>query len=125
GNVDEAWAQADVVVEETYRTPVAQHAAMEPHACVVRWEGGRLEVFTGTQTPFNLREQLARIFNLADDEVRVVAPPMGGSFGAKTFLRTEAIAAALARKAGRPVKLVLPRAEEWQTLNRHAALVTI
>ena len=79
----------------------------------------------GTQTPFNLREELARIFGLAPDRVRVVVPPMGGSFGAKTFLRTEAIAAALARKAGRPVKLVLPRAEEWQTLNRHAAVVTM
>ncbi len=125
GDVAAAWAQADVVVEETYRTAAAQHAAMEPHACVARWDGDRLEVFTGTQTPFNLREELARIFGLAPDRVRVVVPPMGGSFGAKTFLRTEAIAAALARKAGRPVKLVLPRAEEWQTLNRHAAVVTM
>jgi CO/xanthine dehydrogenase Mo-binding subunit len=125
GDVDGAWAQADVVVEETYRTPAAQHAAMEPHACTARWNGGRLEVFTGTQTPFNLREELARIFRLSPDQVRVVVPPMGGSFGAKTFLRTEAIAAALSRKAGRPVKLVLPRSEEWQTLNRHAAVVTV
>ena len=125
GDVAAAWAQADMVVEETYRTAAAQHAAMEPHACAARWDGDRLEVFTGTQTPFNLREELARIFGLAPDRVRVVVPPMGGSFGAKTFLRTEAIAAALARKAGRPVKLVLPRAEEWQTLNRHAAVVTM
>ena len=125
GDVAAAWARADVVVEETYRTAAAQHAAMEPHACVARWDGDRLEVVTGTQTPFNLREELARIFGLASDHVRVVVPPMGGSFGAKTFLRTEAIAAALARKAGRPVKLVLPRAEEWQTLNRHAAVVTM
>ena len=125
GDVAAAWAQADMVVEETYRTAAAQHAAMEPHACVARWDGDRLEVFTGTQTPFNLREELARIFGLAPDRVRVVVPPMGGSFGAKTFLRTEALAAALARKAGRPVKLVLPRAEEWQTLNRHAAVVTM
>jgi CO/xanthine dehydrogenase Mo-binding subunit len=125
GDVPAAWARADVVVEETYRTAAAQHAAMEPHACVARWNGARLEVFTGTQTPFNLREQLARIFGLAPHRVRVVVPPMGGSFGAKTFLRTEAIASALARKAGRPVKLVLPRAEEWQTLNRHAAVVTM
>jgi CO/xanthine dehydrogenase Mo-binding subunit len=125
GDVDAAWSQADVVVEETYRTPAAQHAAMEPHACVARWDGDRLEVFAGTQTPFNLREELARIFGLSPERVRVVVPPMGGSFGAKTFMRTEAIAAALARKAGRPVKLVLPRAEEWQTLNRHAAVVTM
>jgi CO/xanthine dehydrogenase Mo-binding subunit len=125
GAVDTAWAHADIVVEETYRTPGAQHAPMEPHACVARWEAGRLEVFTGTQTPFNLREELARVFGLPQEQVRVVVPPMGGSFGAKTFLRTEAIAAALARKAGQPVKLVLPRSEEWLTLNRHAAVVTM
>jgi CO/xanthine dehydrogenase Mo-binding subunit len=125
GDVQAGFAEADVVVEETFRTAAAQHAAMEPHACVARWEGDRLEVWTGSQTPFNVREELARIFGLDEERVRVVCPPMGGSFGAKTFLRTEAVAAALARKAGRPIKLVLPRAEEWVTLNRHPAVVRV
>jgi CO/xanthine dehydrogenase Mo-binding subunit len=125
GDTAAGLAEADAVVEETYRVGGAHHAHMEPHACVARWEGGRLEVWTGTQTPFNLREELARVFGLPVERVRIVAPPIGGSFGAKTFLRTEAIAAALARKAGRPVKLVLPRGEEWLTLNRHPALVTV
>jgi CO/xanthine dehydrogenase Mo-binding subunit len=125
GDVNAGWAEADVVVEETFRTAAAHHAAMEPHACVARWVGEALEVWTGTQTPFNLREELARVFGLDEERVRVVCPPMGGSFGAKTFLRTEAIAAALARKAGRPVKLVLPRSEEWITLNRHPAVVSV
>jgi CO/xanthine dehydrogenase Mo-binding subunit len=57
--------------------------------------------------------------------VRVVAPPMGGSFGAKTFVRTEAVVAALARKARRPVKVVLDRAEEFVTLNRHPATIRV
>jgi CO/xanthine dehydrogenase Mo-binding subunit len=125
GDVEAGFAAADVTVEETFTTPAAQHAPMEPHACLVRWTGGRLEVRTGTQTPFNLREELVCVFGLEPEEVRVVCLPMGGSFGAKTFLRTEAIAAALARKAGRPVKLVLPRDEEWQTLNRHPAVVRV
>jgi CO/xanthine dehydrogenase Mo-binding subunit len=125
GDVDVGFAAADVVVEETYRVAGAQHAHMEPHACAARWEEGRLEVWTGTQTPFNLRDELAGVFGLPPERVRVVAPPMGGSFGAKTFLRAEAIAAALARKAARPVKLVLPRSEEWQTLNRHPAVITV
>jgi CO/xanthine dehydrogenase Mo-binding subunit len=125
GDVEAGFAAADAVVEETFTTAAAQHAAMEPHACLARWNGGRLEVHTGSQTPFNLREELAGVFGLELEQVRVVCPPMGGSFGAKTFLRTEAIAAALARKAGRPVKLVLPRDEEWQTLNRHPAVVTV
>ena len=125
GDADAGFAEADAVVEETYRVAGAQHVAMEPNACVARWEGGRLEVWTGTQTLFNLREELARVFGLPLERVRVVAPPMGGSFGAKTFLRTEAIAAALARKAERPVKLVLPRSEAWLTLNRHPAVVRV
>ena len=55
----------------------------------------------------------------------MVAPPMGGSFGAKTFTRLEAVVACLARKAGRPVKAVLDRGEEWLTLNRHPAVVRV
>ncbi len=125
GHVDEGFAQADVIVEETYRTASAQHVPMEPHACTALWQNGRLEVWTGTQTPFNLRMELAGIFGLPEDRVRVISLPMGGSFGAKTFVRGEAIAACLARKAGRPVKIVLERREEWLTLNRHPATIHI
>jgi CO/xanthine dehydrogenase Mo-binding subunit len=125
GDVDHGLAEADVVVEATYRTAAANHAAMEPHAALARWEGGRLEVWSGTQTPFNVRSDLAAIFGIPESQVRVVVPPMGGSFGAKTFVRLEAIVAALARKAGRPVKAVLPRAEEWVALNRHPAEIHV
>jgi CO/xanthine dehydrogenase Mo-binding subunit len=125
GDVDAGFAAADAIVEGTFRIAGAQHASMEPHACLARWQGERLVLQTGTQTPFNLREQLAAVFGLTPQHVLVHCWPMGGSFGAKTFLRTEAIAAALARKAGRPVKLVLPRDEEWQTLNRHPAVVRV
>jgi CO/xanthine dehydrogenase Mo-binding subunit len=125
GDVDTGFAEADAIVERTYRIAGAQHAHMEPHACVARWEDDRLEVWTGTQTPFSMREDLAAVFGIPQERIRIVSLPMGGSFGAKTFVRTEAIAAALARKAQQPVKLVLPRSEEWQTLNRHPATVTV
>jgi CO/xanthine dehydrogenase Mo-binding subunit len=125
GDVDTGLAEADVVVEETYHTAAAQHAAMEPHACLARWEAGRLEVWTGTHTPFNVREDLARIFGVPEEEVRVVVPAIGGSFGAKTFVHVEAITAALARKAGRPVRCILPRSEEWLTNNRHPARLRV
>jgi CO/xanthine dehydrogenase Mo-binding subunit len=125
GDVDAGLAASDVIVERTYRTASAHHAHMEPHACVAAWTEGNLAVWTGTQTPFNVREDLARVFGIAEERVRVVSLRMGGSFGAKTFVRTEAIAAALARKADRPVKLVVPRSEEWLTLNRHPAVITI
>lgn len=125
GDVKAGFAEADVVIEETFRTAGAQHAHMEPHASVARWEDGRLEIWTGTQTPFNLRSDLAGIFGLAEDRIRIVCPPMGGSFGAKTFVRLEAIVACLARKAGRPVRAILERNEEWLTLNRHPAVIRV
>jgi CO/xanthine dehydrogenase Mo-binding subunit len=125
GDVAAGFAEADVVVEEAFRTPSAAHVPMEPHAALAEWEDGRLTVWAGTQTPFNTRADLAGLFGLPEDRVRVVAPPMGGSFGAKTFVRTEALVAALARKAGRPVKAVLDRAEEFVTLNRHPATIRV
>ena len=104
-----ASSRRDVVVEGTFRTAAAQHAAMEPHAMSRRaGTDERLELWTGTHTPFNVREDLAGVFGLPEEQVRVVCPPMGGSFGAKTFVHLEAVDAALARKAGRPVRVVLP-----------------
>ncbi len=125
GDADAGLEEADVVVEQTYRTAGAQHAPMEPHATLARWEDDRLELITGTQTPFNLRTDLAGLFGIPEESIRIQAPPMGGSFGAKTFTRLEALAACLARKAGRPVKAVLERSEEWLTLNRHPAVIRV
>jgi CO/xanthine dehydrogenase Mo-binding subunit len=125
GDAEVGFEEADVVVDETFTTAGAQHAHMEPHAAVARWDGGRLELWTGTQTPFNLRGELAGVFGLDPDDVRIHCPPMGGAFGAKTFVRIEAIVGALARKAGRPVKCVLDRSEEWLTLNRHPATIRV
>jgi CO/xanthine dehydrogenase Mo-binding subunit len=125
GDTAEGFARADTVVEEVFRTAGAAHAPMEPHAALAEWEDGRLTVHSGTQTPFNTRADLAGLFGIAEDRVRVIAPPMGGSFGAKTFVRLEALVAALARTAGRPVKAVLDRSEEFVTLNRHPAVVRV
>ena len=125
GDAVAGFAEADAVVEESYRTAGATHAPMEPNATIASWEEGRLIVETGTQTPFNLRMDLAGLFSIEEEKVRIISPPMGGSFGAKTFVRTEAIAAGLARKAGRSVKVVLGRDEMWMTLNRHPATVRV
>jgi CO/xanthine dehydrogenase Mo-binding subunit len=125
GDTARGFAEADATVEETYRTASAAHAPMEPHAALAEWEDGRLTIWAGTQTPFNTRADLAGLLGLPPEHVRVIAPPMGGSFGAKTFVRLEALVACLARKAGRPVKAVLDRGEEFVTLNRHPATVRV
>src|SRR5262249_11406149 len=113
------------IVEETYTTPGAAHAPLEPHVSLAEWQDGRLTLWTGTQTPFNVRADLAGAFDMPEDLIRVIAPPMGGSFGAKTFVRLEALVAALARKAGRPVRSLLERDEEFVTLNRHPATIRV
>ncbi|MCM8749934.1 xanthine dehydrogenase family protein molybdopterin-binding subunit [Thermomicrobiaceae bacterium CFH 74404] len=125
GDVARGFAEADLVLEETFRTPAIQHVAMEPHAALALWEDGRLTVWSGTQTPFNTRQILAGIFGLPVERVRVVVPPMGGSYGCKVFPRIEPQAALLAYVTGRPVKFVLRRDEEFVTLTRHATVVTI
>jgi CO/xanthine dehydrogenase Mo-binding subunit len=125
GDVAAGFEAADVVVQRAFRTPGAAHAPMEPHAALAEWEGDRLTLWTGTQTPFNTRADIAHAFGLDEADVRVVAPPMGGSFGAKTFVRLEALVAALARKAGRPVKATLDRTEEFLCLNRHPATLRV
>ncbi|MBX6342436.1 MAG: xanthine dehydrogenase family protein, partial [Thermomicrobiaceae bacterium] len=125
GDVARGFAEADLVVEETFRTPAIQHVAMEPHVALAAWEGDRLTVYTGTQTPFNTRTTLAEVFRLPVERVRVVTRPMGGSFGCKVFPRIEPQAALLARVTGRPVRLALRRDEEFVTLTRHATVITI
>ena len=125
GDAARGFADADVVVEEVFRTAAAAHAPMEPHAAVAEWQDGRLVLWSGTQTPFNTRADLAGMLGLPEQDIRVIAPPMGGSFGAKTFVRLEALVACLARRAGRPVKAVLDRGEEFVTLNRHPAVVRV
>jgi CO/xanthine dehydrogenase Mo-binding subunit len=125
GDVGAGFEAAEVVVQRAFRTPGAAHAPMEPHAALAEWEGGRLTLWTGTQTPFNTRADVAHAFGLDEGAVRIVAPPMGGSFGAKTFVRLEALVAALARKAGRPVKATLDRTEEFLCLNRHPATLRV
>ena len=101
GDAAAGFADADVIVSRAFRTPGAAHAPMEPHAALAEWEDGRLTLWTGTQTPFNTRADVAGAFGLRPDDVRVVAPPMGGSFGAKTFVRLEALVRR-ARAQGRP-----------------------
>lgn len=125
GDVATGFAAADVVVEETFRTPAVQHVAMEPHVSIAAWNGDRLTVWTGTQTPFNTRAALAEIFRLPPENVRVATRTLGGSYGAKVFPRLEPIAAVLARAAGRPVRVAATRAEEFVLLNRHATVITV
>ena len=127
GDVEKGFAEADAVVEETFRTQVQVHACLEPHASVARWEGDKLVVWDSTQAVFGVREQLARTLNLPLSRVRVLAPFIGGGFGSKLWLnKYTVLAALLARQTGRPVKISLDREEDCvNTGNRPSSVQTI
>lgn len=123
GDVAKGFAESDRVFEDTFTLPAAQHAFLEPHACVAAFEGRRLTVWSTTQNPFVVRTQLANIFKLPVARVRVVVPYLGGGYGGKVYPKIEPITVALAQKAGRPVRLVLTREEVFHTITKHAAVI--
>jgi xanthine dehydrogenase YagR molybdenum-binding subunit len=104
----------DRLVSATYTTAVQVHTALEPHACVARWDdGGELHLHVSSQTVRAVAEEAAKRWNLRPEQVHVVAEHVGGGFGAKQGLTTDVIAAVeLARACGAPVRVVLSRAEE-------------
>ena len=120
GDVQAGLAESDVVVRRTYRTPVAVHTALEPHAAVAEWDGDRVTVWESTQAVFAVREQLAVALGLNQSAVRVIKDHMGGGFGAKTSAGAHTYVAVLfAQRTGRPVRCVTDReAEQTDTGNR-------
>jgi CO/xanthine dehydrogenase Mo-binding subunit len=126
GDVEAGFAEADEVFEDTYTTPMIQHGHIEPHATVGYWDAqGKLTIHSATQNPSVIRTQLAELFDLPENMVRVTAPHVGAGYGAKTYPKLEPLVAAMARKARRPVQWVLTREEVFLTSVRHAAVVTI
>jgi CO/xanthine dehydrogenase Mo-binding subunit len=124
GDVDAAFADADVVVEAEYRTQTVLHNSMETHQSVCRWEGETLEVYISTQYIWGIRDSVATQLDLPRDRVRVVCNYMGGGFGSKNSPGDYTyVAIALAGKTGRPVRCALTRREEnLATGNRNATI---
>jgi len=110
GDFEGAFAAAPVQLDATYTTPDQSHAMMEPHASIAAWDGDRLVVWTSNQMVNWSTGDLARTLNMPKEKVRLISPFVGGGFGGKLFLRTDALLAALgARAARRPVKIALAR----------------
>jgi CO/xanthine dehydrogenase Mo-binding subunit len=113
GSVSQALAGTDVKLEEKYTVEYIAHAPLEPRAAVAEWDGGKLTVWTGTQRPFGVRDELAQAFHIPATQVRVIQPDMGSGYGGKHTGETAVEAARLAKAAGKPVKLVWTRREEF------------
>jgi CO/xanthine dehydrogenase Mo-binding subunit len=113
GDADTAMTEADVVVKGRYVTDASQGAPIEPRAILAQWQGDRVTIWTSTQVPFAARSGVAHVLQVPESHVRIVVPLLGGGFGSKCDFHFEGHIAALARAAGRPVKLVFSRQEEF------------
>jgi len=131
GDVEEGFAQAEVVVENEYRTPPYDHMFLEPE-CSIGVPAGydedhqKLTVYVGSQIPYADRDQTAAALGLPEDEVRVIGTLIGGGFGGKEDIMGQIHTALLAQATGRPVKILYDRAESLLAHpKRHATVVRI
>jgi xanthine dehydrogenase YagR molybdenum-binding subunit len=127
GDVEAGFRSADAVVEFTFHTPCELHNPMELHGCVVKWDGNRLTIWESTQGVYAVQSQVARALNLPLANVRAVGHYMGGGFGSKLSTgKFSVMAALLAKRTGRPVRLFLSREQVAMTMgNRPPNTITL
>jgi nicotinate dehydrogenase subunit B len=113
GSVANALAAASQRHEQTYTVAYIAHAPLEPRAAVADWKDGKLTVYTGSQRPFGIQEELSAALHLPKDQVRVIVPDTGSAYGGKHTGDAALEAARLSRAANRPVKIVWTREEEF------------
>lgn len=107
GEIEDAFTGAHLVLEGTWHYPMCYAFAMEPYTSVAEWKDGELTVWSSAQHPYMVRDDLAHVFHLPLSAVRVIVPYVGGGYGSKSYTKIEPLTAALALKAGRPVRLAL------------------
>jgi isoquinoline 1-oxidoreductase len=113
GNIEEGLASADFKHSQTYNINYIAHVPLEPRAALAEWKDGKLTVWTGTQRPFGVQEELSEAFRMPKEKVRVIMPDTGSGYGGKHSGEAAIEAARLAQEAQRPVKLVWTREEEF------------
>jgi CO/xanthine dehydrogenase Mo-binding subunit len=119
GDTKRSFEQAAVVVEGEYTFPAVYQYSMETHTTIAHWQGGELTLWSSCQHPFLVRQEIAVLFGLPLDRVRIIVPFLGGGFGSKSYTKMEPLTAAIARKAGRPVRILNAVHESMITTRRH------
>jgi CO/xanthine dehydrogenase Mo-binding subunit len=119
GELESVFARADIVVEGEYTFPAVYQYAMETHTVVAQFEGDHVTLWATCQHPFLVRAEIADLFQVPVANVRIVVPYLGGGFGSKSYTKLEPLTVALARKAGRPVRIQNRVAESMVTTRRH------
>ena len=126
GDIDQGFAEADVVVEGSFETGFVEHAYIEPEAGFARRVGDRIEIQACTQAPYMDRDDVARILGLSVDAVRIIPTAVGGGFGSKLDLSVQPFIALAAWHLGRPARMVYSRAESiMTTTKRHPAQMRV
>lgn len=125
GDVPAALAQADHVFEHTFRTQQVLHLPLEPFVSIAEPSDSGLTIHTASQSPSFVRIEIARLLGWPENKVRVKVPYLGGGFGAKLYIKLEALVAALALIVRRPVKISLTMEEQFYTLTKHASTFRI
>lgn len=125
GDIDKAFASADIIIEDEYYTPMVEHAYLETESVLVRIEeDGTLTVYTGSQSSFAMQNMIAQSLGIEKDRVRVILTTTGGAFGGKEEPVMQIHAALGAMVTGRPVKMTLTREESIRmSTKRHAAYI--
>jgi len=127
GDIDQGFAESDLIFEHTFATQLMHQAYLEPHACVVDIDAaGRVQVWANNKGPFMLREQLAAVWDLPKEQIRINPCSIGGDFGGKGSFMDVPLAYYLAQAAGRPVKMVMDYIQELMAGNpRHPGVITL
>lgn len=121
GDIEQAMRDAEVTLDVIYTTPSQNSAAMEPHATIAQWQGDKLVVHSSLQMLSTDHKQLAKALDMEKENIRLLAPYVGGGFGSKLFISPGIVASAIAAKAlGRPVKTVLTRQQVFQCTVRRS-----
>lgn len=113
GDAEAGMADADIVVTDRYVADGSHAVPIEPRAILAEWQGDHVTIWSSTQVPFAVRSGVAETLGVPQNQVRVIVPHLGGGFGAKCELGFEPQVAALAQAAGRPVKVVFSRRQEF------------
>ena len=127
GNMEKGFAEADVILEHTFHTPTYDHAFIEPECSIaVPTREGRMEIYVGSQIPYQDRTQVARVMGWHEERVRIVGQLMGGGFGGKEDVMGQIHVAMLANATQRPVKLLFDRHESLLAHpKRHATQIHV
>src|SRR6476660_1873872 len=127
GDLETGFRQADLIVENTFTTPVVHHTYIEPHSCVVSTAAdGSAEFWSCSKVPYGVREQVANALKLPQEKFNFNPVYIGGDFGGKGDFMDLAVVYLLSKKAGRPVKLVMDYEEEFAAGNpRHASVIHV